>query len=171
MDIERRLKALERKIDNIVRVGRVSSVGSGTVRVIIEGESKIVTGNLPVMHARAGNHADYAMPEPGEQVVCVFLPIGNERGFVLGATYSQSDPVPTSDASQRVIAGDELRLAVFDAAQSIVRGDAFRALFNTHTHMTGVGLSGPPQEDALLVPMDNPVSTTGPHTTNRVRVP
>ena len=33
-----------------------------------------------------------------------------------------------------------------DAAESLVLGDAFKALFNTHTHPTGVGPSGTPTE-------------------------
>ena len=94
----------------------------------------------------------------------VVVPIPTSR-------HAQTNQVRSDGMVLAVPGGHNLYLVDRDAAQSIVRGDAFRALFNAHTHMTGVGLSGPPQEDALLVPMDNPVSTTGPHTTNRVRVP
>ncbi|HWN70328.1 MAG TPA: hypothetical protein VNM90_21960, partial [Haliangium sp.] len=42
-----------------------------------------------------------------------------------------------------IITADTIRLGA-NAAESLVLGDAFKALFNQHTHATGVGPSGPP---------------------------
>lgn len=65
-------------------------------------------------------------------------------------------------------AGTEIRLGA-TAAQAVIRGDAFRTLFNTHIHPTPSGPSGPPTEGALSNPMGNPLSPTGPHLSAKVK--
>jgi len=43
-----------------------------------------------------------------------------------------------------VIKSDAIRVGSSSAGESLVLGDAFMQLYNTHTHGTGVGPSGPP---------------------------
>jgi uncharacterized protein involved in type VI secretion and phage assembly len=45
-----------------------------------------------------------------------------------------------------VIKSDAIRFGSSGASESMVLGDAFMQLFNTHTHGTGVGPSGPPAQ-------------------------
>ena len=41
------------------------------------------------------------MPDVGEHVLCAFLPIGVEQGFVLGALFSRADATPVADQDKR----------------------------------------------------------------------
>jgi uncharacterized protein involved in type VI secretion and phage assembly len=50
------------------------------------------------------------------------------------------------DANGVTITSNAIRLGSTSAAEGLVLGDAFLALFNRHTHPTGVGPSGPPAE-------------------------
>ena len=75
--------------------------------------------------------------------------------------HAQTNQVQSNGMVLAVPGGHNLYLVDRDAEQSVVRGDEFRDLYNTHTHGTGVGPSSPPVEPML------PVA----HTTDRVRVP
>jgi uncharacterized protein involved in type VI secretion and phage assembly len=55
-----------------------------------------------------------------------------------------------------VINSGAVRIGSGGAAQSLVLGDALMQLFNTHTHPTGVGPSGPPVQPMVA---GSPVST------------
>jgi phage baseplate assembly protein gpV len=80
-------------VKNLIRVGVVSSVNSstGSARVTFSDRSNLVSSELLVMK--------YAWPvEPGEHVLCIFLPTGNAAGFVLGAYYYENDPPETGGA-------------------------------------------------------------------------
>lgn len=59
-----------------------------------------------------------------------------------------------------VIKSQAIKLGSEGAAQGLVLGDAFMALFNAHTHPTGVGPSGPP-----VTPMAKGTHVSAKHTT------
>lgn len=74
-------------VKGLIRHGSVSSVNTadGTARVLFPDRSNLVSNPLNVMkHAWPVN--------PGDSVVCLFLPTGSADGFVLGAYYSKDDP-------------------------------------------------------------------------------
>lgn len=93
-----RLDALEAKVNQMIRVCTVSSVqdGAGTVRVKLPDLGNMVSEPLPVVVRKTQDDKDFWLPDVGEQVVCVFLPIGLEQGFVLGSFYQKVDKVPVS---------------------------------------------------------------------------
>jgi phage baseplate assembly protein V len=97
-EILERLARLEATLARTVRVGEVVGVDErrGTVRVRFSDADALVSSHLPVLFAKT--HADKClhMPDLGEHVTCVFLPNGQEEGFVLGAFYSQADAVPVA---------------------------------------------------------------------------
>lgn len=95
IDLENRMKQLEERLNSTVQVGTVTEVLGGAVRVDINGHA---THELPVLFTRTQTDKFFAMPDVGEQVVCLFLPIGLEQGFVLGAIYSDED-LPPSDGA------------------------------------------------------------------------
>ena len=64
--------------------------------------SSLVTAWLPVLCRRACADLTYDLPDIGDQVLCVFLPIGLEQGFVAGSMFGkQSPPVTNPDKVHR----------------------------------------------------------------------
>lgn len=98
-----RLTALESAQAQMTRVGFVVEVlaDEGAVRVECRDADCLKTYVLPVLFQKTRCDKDYWMPDLGEHVLCVFLPYGLERGFVLGAFYSQADVVPVADPDKR----------------------------------------------------------------------
>jgi len=92
-------------LKNLVRVGRVSSVDPDRcmARVAFEDKDEAVSHDLPVLVRGALAAKDYWLPSPGELVVCLYLPSGNSRGFVLGSLYSEANPPPVSNGDKRHI--------------------------------------------------------------------
>ncbi|BCS94888.1 hypothetical protein DSLASN_05200 [Desulfoluna limicola] len=91
IELEKRMKSLEERLNSMVQVGTVTEVIGGAVRVELNGHA---SHELPVLFPKTQTDKFYAMPDVGEQVVCIFLPIGLEQGFVLGAIYSDEDEPP-----------------------------------------------------------------------------
>lgn len=89
-------------LQNIIRIGTVSSVnpGNGTARVTFAEKSEIVSGDLQVLQRNTLKNKDWALPDVGEQVLCVFLPNGLESGFIIGAVYSAKDKPNEAAKSQ-----------------------------------------------------------------------
>lgn len=96
---------MEPLVKNLIRVGRVSSVNpaSCTARVAFEDKSKTVSYDLPILVRGSLGAKDYWMPVPGEQVVCLYLPSGNTRGFILGSVYSEKNMPPVADGNKRYL--------------------------------------------------------------------
>jgi phage baseplate assembly protein V len=94
----RRIDRLESRLQRLVRVGTVTASfpDRGTVRVNLPDADNVNSQELPVLYPKTLQDKAYGMPDIGEHVLCVFLPIGVEQGFVIGAIYSQADPVPVS---------------------------------------------------------------------------
>ena len=101
-DLMNRLAALESRLNQVLRVCTVVSVqdAAATVRVKLPDSGNMVSQPLPVLTRKSQDDKDYDLPDVGEQVVCVFLPIGLEQGFVLGSHYQQVDKPPVSDRNK-----------------------------------------------------------------------
>jgi phage baseplate assembly protein V len=100
--IIQRITALESQMAQLVRVGLVTLVlpEKGKVRVRILDDECLETYELAVLYPKTRLDKYYRMPDIGEQVLCIFLPRpgGMQVGFVMGAMYSELDPVPVADA-------------------------------------------------------------------------
>ncbi len=96
IDLEKRIAALEARVDQMIRTGTVVSVDmtAGTVRVQCQDADGLSTFHLPVLFRKTLADKEYVMPDVGEHVLCVFLPFGLSQGFVVGAFYSSVDAVP-----------------------------------------------------------------------------
>jgi len=124
-NIEARLNRLEEMVRHVVRVGIVVSTdpAAGTVRVQIGDADGLVTHNLPVLHRQTLRNKDYAMPDPGEQVLCVFLPLGIEQGFCLGSFYSRVDGTPVQDQDKRHVTFADKTLLEYDRKNHELRAN------------------------------------------------
>ncbi|MBO8136808.1 MAG: phage baseplate assembly protein V [Desulfotomaculum sp.] len=112
-------------LKNLIRVGIVSSVNASdcTARVAFEDRSDVVSYELPVLVRGSLHNKDYWMPDPGEQVICIFLPSGNARGFILGSIYSEKDKPPVADSNKRHITFSDGTVIEYDRKTSTLKVD------------------------------------------------
>lgn len=98
-EINKRLTALEGALRQVVRVAFVTELipEEGKVRVEIRDADMIETYKLPLLVHKTRCDKSYWMPDIGEMVLCVFLPLGLQIGFVMGAFYNDKDVVPVTD--------------------------------------------------------------------------
>ncbi len=88
-------------LNQIVMTGKISSVNATTctAQVYFEDLDK-VSGDLRVLMNKTQGDKDYWLPEVGEMVECLLLPIGITEGVILGSTYNSEDLPPWDDSSK-----------------------------------------------------------------------
>lgn len=99
-ELKARLDTLYARMTRIVSIGEVIEVegASHRVKVALKGLDGVPSVWLPVLAFRTKGVQVVHNLEIGEQVVCLFPPIGDmARGFVLGALYNQSETPFQSD--------------------------------------------------------------------------
>lgn len=84
---------IERILNKIIRVGRVKAVypNRGTVRVQFDDLSEMQSAELQVLMRRSQRDLDYDLFTLEEQVLCLFLPISKNKGYVIGSLYTISN--------------------------------------------------------------------------------
>lgn len=87
------------KETKMVRIGIVSSTNpeNATVTVTFPDIDNMVTTDLPVVFPQGLKNKAYAMPDVGENVLCVFIEQGRGDGFCIGCFYTPDCPPPISD--------------------------------------------------------------------------
>ena len=100
-----RIVALESQLMQIIRLGYVTRIyeHEGKVRVECQDADVVETFKLPVLCHKTRMDKDYWMPDLHEHVLCIFLPVGQEKGFVLGSFYSEKDLVPVASQDKHHI--------------------------------------------------------------------
>ena len=90
---------------HFIKIGEVSSINPamGTARVVFDDEDSVVSYDLPVLQTNTFANKDYAMPDVGEDVLCLFLPSGLEEGFILGSFYAGEIELPESNGNVRTV--------------------------------------------------------------------
>lgn len=76
-------------LEDIVRVGMVSSVENGMVRVYYPDREETTAS----LHLFAGN-GEYSLPQVNDQVIVLHLSNDTSTAVVLGSFWSEADPVP-----------------------------------------------------------------------------
>ncbi|MCB1397259.1 MAG: phage baseplate assembly protein V [Rhodobacteraceae bacterium] len=149
--MSRALAETDRRLGNLVQLGRVVSIDTGTMRVRVR-IGELQTHEIPVAQLASGAIRFHWMPSPGEQVV-VFAPSGDlARAFVQGAV-PQSGGAVAPDAGTPTIDLGGGTLSV--VGNLIVDGDitatgdvtASGVSLVTHTHQgvtPGGGSTGEP---------------------------
>lgn len=144
-NILERLENLESTLSRLIRVGEVVGVDEkrGSVRVVFDDADGVVSYDLPVLFEKT--HADKCihMPDMGEHVTCVFLPNGQEEGFVLGAFYSKGDAVPVASRDKRHVRFKDGSWFEYDRSSHklsghVVGGDAELVVDKTAKLVAGV---------------------------------
>ena len=116
-------------LNSIIRVGKVSSINpaKATAKVLFyderDGDDNIlVSYDLQVLQRNAWRDRDYAMPDKGEDVLCLFLPFGLVDGFILGSVYAGRNMPPESTEDKRTVVFDDKTRVSYD--RSLHRFDA-----------------------------------------------
>lgn len=170
-ELKRQLDDLSQRVANIIRVGVVSSVdpAAGTARVFFDYQDDTVSYDLPVMTRNTKDNQDYWMPDVGEQVTCLFLPIGVEAGFILGSFYSAAATTPVASQDKRHVAFKDGSLFEFDRSNGklliSVRGDADLIVDgNLNAEVGGTAAIDVAQDLAVTVGGQAVVDAVGPMT-------
>lgn len=134
---------LTRKLGCLIRIGQVITTDpeKHTVRVLFEAENEL-SYDLPVLvHNTYANH-DYAMPDVGDDVLCLFLPEGPEDGFVLGSFYAGEVTPPTTNEDIRCVQFQDDTMVSYNRAsheldikigQTSIHADQEKLNINTNT--------------------------------------
>lgn len=119
IDWVERVAAMESLVANLFRVGTVSDIDEEkmTVRVTFADRDDLVSHNLPVITKNTLKNKDYWMPDVGEKVLCCFLPIGLEAGFVIGGFYTSPVDKPSSTGQQRAVEFEDGTRVEYDREQ------------------------------------------------------
>ena len=139
-----RIAQLESQMANLMRVGTVSSIDDAneTARVAFSERDNLVSYDLPVMVRNTLKNKDYWMPDVGETVLCCFLPIGMEAGFVMGGFYTDGVPKPADTVNKRVTKYEDGTTITYDRSQHLltvdVPADGGEVVVNAHTKVTVV---------------------------------
>ena len=118
-------------LKNLIRVGRVSSISPerATARVLFEPQG-VVSHDLKVIVPQTLKNKDYYMPDIGEHVVCLFLPTGNQEGFILGSIYTDEDKPPTNNPDKRVMRFEDGTSIEYNRKTRTLTVDTHTVVFN-----------------------------------------
>lgn len=121
-DLIERIANLESIVSNLLRTGIVSSIDESneTARVTFRERDDLVSYDLPVLVKNTLKNKDYWMPDIGEQVLCCFLPIGIESGFVIGGFYTNSISKPAGTVNKRVTKYDDGTEIIYDRSAHLL---------------------------------------------------
>lgn len=108
-------------LKSIIRIGEVSSVDAakGTARVVFDDFDSTVSYDLQVICRNTFANRDYAMPDVGEDVICIFLPTGTEAGFILGSVYAGEITPPESTIDRRCVEFSDKSKFMYDRAAHV----------------------------------------------------
>jgi phage baseplate assembly protein V len=105
LGLERQIEELNSRISNLFRTGTVTSLlpADMKARVVFEDRDNMESYDLQVIVKNTLQNKDYWMPDIGETVLCCFLPIGLEQGFIIGGFYPQPVTRPANTENARKV--------------------------------------------------------------------
>lgn len=103
-------------MEQLIRVGTVSSINAenATARVQFKDRNGVVSYDLRVLVKNSLSQKDYWMPDVSEQVLCLFLPIGIERGYIVGSFYSTVTTPPATEKTIRKVEFEDGTMVEYD---------------------------------------------------------
>jgi phage baseplate assembly protein V len=88
--------------EETLRIGMVVSIDENkhTARVQFTDRDNMVSWDLKVLVPSTVDPQDYGLPVEGTEVLCGFLPNGQQQGFIIGAFYTDANPPPIADRNK-----------------------------------------------------------------------
>lgn len=113
-------------MDNTVSIGVVSSIDTdtGMVRVTFPDRDDMVSPPMPLLCIGTGSALRNAMPEAGDNVVCIFRGTQLADGICLGTLYDGSYDMPADPDAEQGIYFEDGSSAYFDRATGTIIVDA-----------------------------------------------
>ena len=105
-------------IRDLIRVGKVTEVIGHRVRVTFEDRDDMVSSPIAVLQRFTGENKDIHVPSINEKVCCIFLPTGQEDGFVIGSFYDETNQPPADN--NKTVYSDGSSISVKDGVMDIV---------------------------------------------------
>lgn len=92
-------------LSGLIKIGEVSSVDEAkcTARVVFDDDDSVISYELPILQRNTLENKDYQTVHVGEDVLCVFLPNGQEEGFIIGSFYAGEVRPPASSKDTRTV--------------------------------------------------------------------
>ena len=157
---------------HFIKIGEVSSVNpsKGTARVVFDDEDSVVSYDLPVIQTNTYANKDYAMPDVGEDVLCLFLPSGPEEGFILGSFYAGEIELPELNGNVRTVVFSDGARCSYDRTKSTLSITIGETSIEANRRL--VAVKAPEviivNADAVEIKGETDVSVTGGSTINLV---
>ena len=142
LDFEYKLNEIQSLLSNLIRVGTVTSLieGDARARVVFEDRDNTESYDLLALVKNTKDNQDYWMPDVDEQVLCLFLPIGIEQGFILGSYYTKLNPRPASSGNVRKVKFKDGTVIEYDRESHTLTVDVpengGNVIVNAHTKVT-----------------------------------
>ncbi|WP_320055625.1 phage baseplate assembly protein V [Desulfuromonas thiophila] len=108
----------------MMKIGVVTQTdpASCRVRVRLDAQEDVVSYWLPVLQKKTLRDKQYWLPDLTEHVVCL-MDEHNEFGVVLGAIYSQPDPVPVASQDKHHVRFDDGTTLEYDRQAHVLSID------------------------------------------------
>lgn len=102
---EEKINEIQSILMNVFRVGKVTSVDATTerARVVFDDRDETESYDLQVIVRNTKLNKDHCMPDLDEDVLCAFLPVGVEQGFILGSFYTDLNSPPSQSENVRKV--------------------------------------------------------------------
>lgn len=111
--------------NRLIMIGTISAIypEDATARVMFSDRDSMVSKRLPVMFTRALGIEIYAMPNVGEEVLCIFLANGLEEGFIVGAYYNDINKPPAKDKNIKIIKFEDGNYIKYEKGTFTIKGN------------------------------------------------
>ncbi|WP_094607727.1 hypothetical protein SPSIL_009110 [Sporomusa silvacetica DSM 10669] len=111
---------MDSQIKNLFRVGTVSAIDDANqlVRVAFDDLDDTVSPWMQVAARGAYKDDDYWIPDPDEQVMCMFMPTGNAEGYVLFSVRGTANAPKAGAQGKRYIRFGDGAVVEYDRSSS-----------------------------------------------------
>jgi len=133
---------MDNQIKNLFRVGTVSAIDEENqlVRVAFDDLDDTVSAWLPILPRGAYQDDEYWLPDPDEQVLCLFMPTGNAEGYVLGSVRGTTNAPKAGAQGRRYIKFSDGTTVQYDRSSSTLTVDCVGTV--NITAASGVAIIG-----------------------------